>query len=433
MIPIPAASRAAKYMMFFWCAVFLMLSAAASAQIRLYDPANDELARKTRDAFTEFSKGDANVFDTMISNTLAMKEATLAQLFEMNRQARKDKFNIIPIMTWERLLKEVEKTQKDFLTAYNAARLILDSGSQDAQTIKEALEAAKEKLNALQKEKTAKEAELKREDLKLADLKDHLQKLRDAVAASTKPITNLSDLAEFKNLETAWAQIQSLKDWFDIAKKAANAPGLQLTILDLGVQHQQIAVDRLNLQVEAADAALKIRQRINQRLALVWGDGTIDLQTGHLTAGLFGQIYEYVVPCPQGGNCAGHFLTDQTQSEQVLETVGKLSVAAKGEVGTPLRATLQLRNLLDVLGRYATLIGYQKYLLLADTVESAVDTHLFSIHLSALNTKDREMLVSHGLDGLAAYHAGGLKPEEIANFFRAVQTIAISVLAGRVQ
>jgi hypothetical protein len=39
--------------------------------------------------------------------------------------------------------------------------------------------------------------------------------------------------------------------------------------------------------------------------------------------------------------------------------------------------------------------------------------------------------VGFGLDGLEAYHAGGLRPEQIANFFRAVQSIAIGVLAGK--
>jgi hypothetical protein len=119
------------------------------------------------------------------------------------------------------------------------------------------------------------------------------------------------------------------------------------------------------------------------------------------------------------------------QDEQVLETIGKLAKQAESEVGTPLVATQQLRDLLDVLGRYVSLAGYQKYLLLSDAIEAGVDQHLFSIRRSALNTKEREVLVGYGLEGLAAYHAGGIKPEQIANFFRAVQSIAIGVLAGR--
>jgi hypothetical protein len=108
-----------------------------------------------------------------------------------------------------------------------------------------------------------------------------------------------------------------------------------------------------------------------------------------------------------------------------------MSKLAESEVGTPLTETTKLRNLLDVLGRYTSLDGYQKYLLLSDAIEAGVDVHLFSIRRSALNTKEREALVGYGLDGLAAYHAGGVKPEQIANFFRAVQTIALGVIAGR--
>jgi hypothetical protein len=196
------------------------------------------------------------------------------------------------------------------------------------------------------------------------------------------------------------------------------------------VQHQQFEVDRLKLQVEQAEAAEKIAERIEKRLAFVWGDGSTDAQ-GRPTRGLFGQVYFYVLPCPTGANCSDRYVTDATKSEQVIESLGKLSTIAKDEVGKPIKVTLQLRNLLDALGRYTSLGGYHKYLLLADTIEAGTETHLLSIRMSALNTRDREMLVSRGLDGLAAYHAGGLKPEEIANFFRAAQSIATGVLAGR--
>jgi hypothetical protein len=417
----------------FWIGVFLMFSVGvAPAQIRLHDAANDELAKKTREAFTEFSKSDANVFETMISNTLAVKKATLIQLQELSRQSVRAKVNIIPILTWEKLVEKVIETQDDFLTAYNAAQLILDQNNVNAKDFKSAIAAAREKSEALKKAKAEIEAKLKNEEApKLENLKGTLEKLRDAVAASEKPVTKLSDLAEYKSLKDVWSNIQAVKSWFDAANQASNAPGLQLTILDLAVQHQQFEVERLQLQIEEAAAKSRIAERMTQRLSLVWGDGTIDSNTGRLKQGLFGQIYTNILPCSPGPICANPFVTDQTKSQQVLETVGKLSTSANGEVGTPIKSTMQLRNLLDILGRYVTLTGYQMYLLLADTIEAGTDTHLFSIRRSALNTKDREMLISHGLDGLAAYHSGGLKPEDIANFFRAAQSIAIGVIAGR--
>jgi len=41
-----------------------------------------------------------------------------------------------------------------------------------------------------------------------------------------------------------------------------------------------------------------------------------------------------------------------------------------------------------------------------------------------VNAEERSVLISHGLDGLAAYYEGGLKPEDIANIMRAAQTAA---------
>jgi len=424
-----------------WCACLLVLFVTAvSAQIRLYDPANDDLAKKSRDAFTEFSKGDANIFDTMAGNTLAMKAATLAQLNDLNRQSRGDKINKIPLLTWDELLVEVTNEQTSFLKSYKAAHTILDAALdkpvdptlQIAPDLKTALAVAKKKLADLKKEKDAKQKELDVAAPTLEALKNSLDKLRDEAAASTKPIKQLSDLSEFSHLKGVWSSINDLKAWFDAAEKAGNAPGLQLSILDLGVQHQQFQVERLKLQVEQADAAQKILARMEERLSSVWGNADVD-DKGRLKDGLFRKIYGNITICTGPGCPPNPFVTALNRNEQILVTIGKLAETAKLEVGRPPIATTQLRNLLDVLGRYVALVGYQKYLLLADAVEAGADTHLFAIRLSALNTKERAMLVSHGLDGLAAYHAGGLKPEQIANFFRAAQSIALGVLAGRVR
>src|SRR6185369_10638008 len=91
--------------------VFLFLAPVISGQIRLHDPDNDELAKKTRQAFADFSKGDANVFETMVANTLTLKEATLSQLRELNREGTKATVNKVPLWTWKQLRLEVRKTQ----------------------------------------------------------------------------------------------------------------------------------------------------------------------------------------------------------------------------------------------------------------------------------------------------------------------------------
>lgn len=399
--------------------ILLLLCTVASGQIRLYDSANDDLARKTREAFAEFSKGDANVFETMVSNTLNLKEATLSHLYELNQQGTRDTANLIPLLTWKELReKQVRRTQEEFLTTYNAAHIILFPLGTGADDLQKALASAKADLAAAQAEQKKKAQELANKQPEVKSLKESLDKLKDALAATSKPASKLSDLGnEFNNLKAVWANISSVKKWWDAAEKSTNAPGLQLTILDLAVAHQQANVDRLKLDLEEASAAEKRLERIEQRLKLVWKDGEVDANND-AKDGLFGQVYHGLRNVPD-------------ENEQVLETLGKLAKEAEKEVGTPLKATMQLRDLLDVLGRYVTLAGYQKYLLLSEAIEAGVDQHLFSIRRSALNTREREILVSYGLDGLAAYHAGGIKPEQIANFFRAVQSIAVAVLAGR--
>ncbi len=422
-------------------AVFVILTTAAFAQVRLYDPVNDDLAKRTRDAFAEFSKGDSSIFETMTRNTLALKSATLTQLYDLNEQCLQDKINLIPTWTWTKLASDVESTQQDFLDAYHAAEMMLDTSMTAPPDAKSALNAAQDRLKKMQAEKEESEKKFNHEVPQLAKLKSSLQDLKDGVAASAKPVKKLSDLAQFKSLKDAWDATGDIKDWFTAAEKAEATPGLQLTILDLGIQHKQFEVQRLQLEFERADAAYKIEQRISQRLQMVWGDGSMDPSGKRLNGGLFAKIYANITitkKCTEGPDTAGTsgqtclkypFVSDP--SEQVLQTAGKLARKANAEVGKEPEATLELRDLMDTLSRYASLIGYHKYLLLSDTIEAATDKHLFAIRLSALNTQDREMLVSHGLDGLAAYYAGGVKPEEIANFFRAAQVAATGVLAGR--
>jgi uncharacterized protein YukE len=403
--------------------VFLLgVAVSASAQVRLYDAAGDDLAKKTRDAFAEFSKGDGSVFETMTANTLALKDATLAQLYDLNQQSVRDTVNEIPVKTWKELRDLVKQRQGGFLIAFQAASAMLDPSSLTANSKGSILTQAKARLEKLQGVVSAREKALTQAP-KPEDLRDSVQKVRDALAASAKPVKKLSDLKEeYGKLKSAWAGTQASKDWFDSAEKSADAPGLELTMLDLGVQHQQYEVARLQIQLDEARAAAGIAKRIADRLETVCGDcetATTALG-GEWKHGLFGEVFAIV-----DAQEAAH------PDEQVLETIGKMAKAANGEVGTKLTETQKLRNVLDILGRLVAISGYQKYLLLADAIEAGADQHLFSIRRSAVNTQDREMLVSRGLDGLAAYYAGGVKPEEIANFFRAVQVAASSAIAAK--
>jgi hypothetical protein len=65
-------------------------------------------------------------------------------------------------------------------------------------------------------------------------------------------------------------------------------------------------------------------------------------------------------------------------------------------------------------------------------VELASLEHEASIRVSAVNAQAHEALIGRGLEGLAAYHRGGVTPEEIANVIRAAQAVALGVIGGRI-
>ena len=226
-----------------------------------------------------------------------------------------------------------------------------------------------------------------------------------------------------------WVGISSAKDWLDKAEKASGGPGEQLIILDLAVQLQSNALKLLQLQQQQLDTQLNDARSLATDLGKAVGSGRTDA-SGKLVEGDFGKVFTYITPCASPAQCPTNgFLRDP--NEQILVTVGTLAEDASKEVGTTPKATLALRNLMDVLARYTSLVGYQRFLLLRSGIEAVTEEQLAAIRVSAVNANSRATLISHGLEGITTYEQGGITPEDVANVFRAAQTIASAVIAGR--
>lgn len=86
-------------------------------------------------------------------------------------------------------------------------------------------------------------------------------------------------------------------------------------------------------------------------------------------------------------------------------------------------------DLLKVIGIYAMAMTSAEPPL---QLQLAMLDHQYSIQLSAVNARQHETLISRGLQGLAAYHQGGIKPETVANFLRAAQAIGLGVIGAGV-
>ena len=65
-------------------------------------------------------------------------------------------------------------------------------------------------------------------------------------------------------------------------------------------------------------------------------------------------------------------------------------------------------------------------------VRLAVLEHEYEIRLAQVNAREREAVIGRGLEGLVAYHSGGLTAEDVANLLRAAQTAGLAAIGAGV-
>lgn len=408
---------------------FLILTHHALAQgIYVHNAEGDKIAEQAKNSFKQVSTSDSNVFTTMLSNTSALQDKTIQQLYALSQESARANANKIPLMTWREMIGDVLSRQQEFLRAYQTTAIIMHAARAEVHDLQTAVAEANRQRDEMTKQLAAKKASLSAENPKLSDMKDSLSKLKASLQQTSK-IHKLSDLADYKEFTQIWNSIASAKDWLNKAEKATGGPGEQLLILDLAVQLHANTVKQLQLEEQATEARLSNAHLVSVQLEKAVGSGSVN-GDGHLREGDFGKIYRYLMPCAVP-DCPSHPFVGNSD-EQVLTTIGILSQRANEEVGAKFEATLALQNLMDVIARYSSLVGYQRFLLLKDGIDEVTHEQLFAIRTSAVNADSRAQLISHGLEGIATYEAGGITPDDLANVFRAAQTIASAVIAGRI-
>jgi hypothetical protein len=408
---------------------FLVCANRVSAQgVYIHSVEGDKIAQQAKTNFTQASSGDSNVFATMLSNTIALRDQTIEQLYVLSQESARSNANRIPLMTWREVVVDVVSRQQEFLTAYQTAAIAMHAAPTEVHDLQTAVTEANRQTNQLSKQATEEKSSLSAETAKLSDMKDSLSKLKTGLQETSK-IHKLSDLKGYKEFSQIWNGNDSAKDWLSKAEKATGGPGEQLAILDLAVQLHTNAVKQLQLEEQATEARLRDAQMLSVQLMKAVGSGKVD-GDGRLREGDFGKVYRYLVPCA-AQDCPSHPFVD-SPDQQVLTTIGLLAEKANKEVGSDLNSTLALQNLMDVIARYSSLVGYERFLLLKEGIDDVTDEQLLAVRMSAVNADSRAQLIRHGLEGIATYEAGGITPDDVANVFRAAQTAASGVIAGRI-
>lgn len=114
-------------------------------------------------------------------------------------------------------------------------------------------------------------------------------------------------------------------------------------------------------------------------------------------------------------------------AEVVGATLSKLARAAPAGGAPP----QPLRDALEATQAYVAIAGPLAARVRDANREDAYLRHVQSLEDSAVAIAQHQALLSRGLEGLAVYHAGGMKPEQVADLLhKAVQLILLGVIAG---
>lgn len=175
------------------------------------------------------------------------------------------------------------------------------------------------------------------------------------------------------------------------------APGLVVTVAAL-----------------AKDMAEAERARTAARLSA--------LERRRAVATRLGEILDLAKKLVSGGRSSTN---NFAAGDHIEKTLGDLAKTTRPDKDDPLAKAM---NALQV---YVTVAGPLTARLREAQREDAYLRHLHSIEQSLIAVNQHQALMARGLEGVAAYHAGGFKPEQVADLVhKAVQLVLLGVIAG---
>jgi hypothetical protein len=113
---------------------------------------------------------------------------------------------------------------------------------------------------------------------------------------------------------------------------------------------------------------------------------------------------------------------DETRVRETIVALAKSADAGAAEA---------LRRVVEAIQKYVAVAGPLTARARVASREDAYLRHVQSIEESANAVAQHQALVTRGLEGIATYHAGGMKPEQVADLLhKAAQLILLGVIAG---
>ncbi len=397
---------------------FLVLSSGCTY---LHQPQKDALAKETSEEFKKFQEKSADLYTAMLAN-LQLTESRVSEVQDKISQQKEISFgNRIHFLTWGQIRRDLEERkeeeenrQRRIAADINKLLKEMEGFEGKGKDAAAGLELANTRLKTAIKQENDWQAQValfrgtiplvfqasKDEKLDVKKLKEG----KDQVLGQTVEVREIKDGKLDYTPKTVGEVLDShdliplLKNYTFNIFNPAKAPGLTVTILSLALDLAKAERDRAKLRVDYLHGLIEALGPLKER-----------------------RLPGYKIKALNDLN----FLFKQnlvTQDETVLATFIRLRTQRKTMIPYCAR----------ILASYAIVTTLEESEILKLQSRPAILEHEYSIKLSAINSREHEALIARGLEGLAIYYKGGIKPETIANFLRAAQAVALAIIGAGV-
>lgn len=404
----------------------LLLPSLALAQlVHLHDSESEHLAREALSTLNKLETPASGMFQGMLRNLDAAHQRALSVLWERGQANLASRVDKMVEWNWRTFSKEVESSQNQFVEAYKRAVVLRQESSDCVDNLGPKLEAAEGHLKA------AKE-ELGRHDAGEREFSRAIEHYESAVGEMQKITADPSLARHLKRLELGKRQ-GYLKKLQNMVKAADTKAGLRPLYLDLGLALAMLEMGELKAEFEYHKWAVAVAGERLGRLEKILGSAPGDPgpTTNHFPGGdgnsSPGAFAIMLQDSRAGADLDGKNAFGGEPDELIVITLKRLArnaheegnlsadAAGIGEFSKRFPANVALRELLNLLASYASIEGYQKFLLEADANEDGFQSRRESIILAQIEDRKLDMLIAHALQGALAYQGGGLRPMEILN------------------
>lgn len=399
--------------------------------IHLHDSDSEQLARETLQNLNTLETPESSMFQNMLRNLDAAHQRSLAVLWERGQATLASRVDKIVEWNWNTFTQEVQASESEFIAAYEKAVLARKESALGLDHLAAGINAAEAEIRA------AKE-ELAHHDAGEREVSRAIEHYESAVGEIQKIAADQDLAKKLKNFQLDKMQ-GYLRKLQDLAKKADTKAGLRPLYLDLGLSLAILEIDELKAEFEYRRwAQSAVEDRVGRLMNIVGNrgaDGAIgpkpiqvarpsDDGAGNSDRGVIEGILQTVRP---NGALHGENAFGAQGDELIMATLERLARKAHQETISQSTSgpgdnfnrrysnSVALRDLLDRLASYASIVGYQKFLLEADENEDNFQSRRESILLTQIEDRKLDILLAHALQGLLAYQGGGVRPMEILN------------------